>query len=93
MSAPIKHAPGPWRVSAGNLVRVMARGSDRPICGVHRRGRYSFDEVQAETLANARLIAAAPELLAALQAVVRVADRATIEFDAARRAIAKATGP
>lgn len=33
-----------------------------------------------------------PELLTALQGVVRVADRATDEFDAARAAIAKALG-
>jgi hypothetical protein len=45
-----------------------------------------------EQAANARLIAAAPDLLAALKAVVRVADRKTVEFDAARAAIAKATG-
>lgn len=44
------------------------------------------------TAANALLISAAPELLAALQGVLRVADRATVEFDAARAAIAKATG-
>ena len=41
---------------------------------------------------NAHLIAAAPDLLAALIAVVRVADRATDEFDMARTAIAKALG-
>lgn len=40
---------------------------------------------------DARLIAAAPELLTALLAVVKVADRATAEFDQARVAIAKAT--
>lgn len=40
---------------------------------------------------NARLIAAAPDLLAALIGVLRVADRKTDEFDAARAAIAKAT--
>lgn len=39
-----------------------------------------------------QLIEAAPDLLAALQAVVSVADRATVEFDMARAAIAKATG-
>jgi hypothetical protein len=33
-----------------------------------------------------------PEMLAALEGVVRVADRATVEFDAARAAIAKARG-
>jgi len=36
-------------------------------------------------------MAAAPDLLAALQGVLRVADRATVEFDAARAAIKKAT--
>lgn len=41
---------------------------------------------------DARLIAAAPDLLAALQGVLRVSDRKTDEFDAARAAVAKATG-
>ncbi|MFM0256067.1 acetyl-CoA carboxylase [Paraburkholderia sediminicola] len=41
---------------------------------------------------DCRLAAAAPELLDALKAVVSVADRATVEFDKARAAIAKATG-
>ena len=41
--------------------------------------------------ADAALIAAAPDLLAALEAVVSVADRKTVEFDQARAAIAKAT--
>ncbi len=38
------------------------------------------------------LISAAPDLLKALQGVLRVADRKTDEFDAARAAISKATG-
>ncbi|WP_250500564.1 hypothetical protein [Caballeronia sp. GAWG1-5s-s] len=41
---------------------------------------------------DALLIAAAPDLLEALNAVVSVADRETVEFDMARAAIAKATG-
>jgi hypothetical protein len=41
--------------------------------------------------ATAKLIAAAPDLLEALRGVLRVTDRATDEFDAARAAIAKAT--
>jgi hypothetical protein len=41
---------------------------------------------------EARLIAAAPDLLVALQGVVRVADRKTDEFDAAHAAVAKALG-
>ena len=42
--------------------------------------------------ANAELIAAAPDLLEALQNVLRVADRDTVEFFFAKAAIAKATG-
>lgn len=45
-----------------------------------------------EAKANARLWAAAPNLLDALQGVLRVAARATDEFDAARAAISKAIG-
>lgn len=41
---------------------------------------------------DAHLIAAAPDLLAALRAVVSVADRKTDEFDLAHSAIAKAEG-
>lgn len=39
---------------------------------------------------RSQLEKAAPDLLAALKAVVSVADRATVEFDMARAAIAKA---
>lgn len=49
-------------------------------------------ETDEQAVATARLIAAAPDLLAALKCVLRVADRKTDEFDAARTAIAKAEG-
>lgn len=52
---------------------------------------YRLD-VRGIQCADARLIAAAPDLLEALRGVVRVADRATVEFEAARAAIAKAEG-
>lgn len=42
--------------------------------------------------ADARLIAAAPDLLAALKGVVAIAGRKTVEFDKARAAIRKAEG-
>jgi hypothetical protein len=42
--------------------------------------------------AYGRILAAAPDLLDALIKVVAVADRRTVEFDAARAAITKATG-
>lgn len=59
------------------------------ICQVPHGGE---DEPLDRAIANARLIAAAPELLQALQAVVLVADRKTDELDLAHAAIAKATG-
>lgn len=54
-------------------------------------GKYEQTSLD-KTIANAHLIAAAPELLKALQSVVRVADRQTDEFDMARAAIDKALG-
>ena len=84
-----KHTPGPWRYQREN-------GS--PTTGQHMIAGANpgyLAEVRdcgsGDVCANARLIAAAPELLEALLAVVRVADRATVEFDMARAAIAKAT--
>lgn len=77
-----QHTPGPWTRNDGE---VRAKNY-----GLIVRGYYGRQD--GEGAANIRLIAAAPELLAALQGVVRVADRATDEFDAARAAIAKATG-
>jgi hypothetical protein len=54
------------------------------------------NEVGLANEADARLIAAAPELLAALELIVLVEDRGSIhlplEFDKARAAIAKAKG-
>jgi len=51
-------------------------------------GGMSSDEI----MERGHLIAAAPEMLEALRAVISVADRKTKEFDAARAAIAKAEG-
>jgi hypothetical protein len=45
-----------------------------------------------EAIANARLMAAAPDLLRALQEVVRISDRKHDAWDRARAAITKAGG-
>ena len=76
-----KHTPSPWGAAHvyGTCYSVQCAG-----------GQYHIGTVRGKH--NARLIAASPDLLEALQGVVRVADRATVEFDAARAAIAKATG-
>lgn len=86
-----KHTPGPWvahSLMVSEAGQPISRGRDICHCGIGMRP--PSDSRQA--MANARLIAAAPELLEALQAVVRVANRDTMEFFAAHAAIAKATG-
>ncbi|WP_156507271.1 hypothetical protein [Bordetella trematum] len=85
-----KHTPAPWTQghSPAGITCVWLDGATEPL---HEMGRCT-SWIDCNTEANARLIAAAPELLQALIDVVRVADRATVEFDAARAAIAKATG-
>ncbi|MDZ4263781.1 MAG: hypothetical protein U1B30_15800 [Pseudomonadota bacterium] len=110
-----EHTPGPWeyhRVTIGssdNVKNPMVRGSGQYICrvgwqgstipGMTSRTAESFEEAEA----NARLIAAAPELLAALEGLVKLYDDnqiirvllATVapdELAHARAAIAKAKG-
>ena len=97
--------PGPWVAREdhpeNSVIHVFAIGSEFD-CEVATLFGSRSSPMQAnaegmwgadpERLANAHLIAAAPAMLAALQGVVRVADRATDEFDAARAAILAATG-
>ena len=83
------HTPAPWHFKklathdGGHVVMFTTQNGQR----THR-----LDCAGEFKEADARLITSAPELLAALIVVVKVADRATVEFDAARAAIAKAEG-
>lgn len=76
------HTAGPWHVTTGGQ-QVRSETDQIARVWMMRRG---------EGVANARLIAAAPDLLAALQGILSGAGRHTIEFDAARAAIDKAIG-
>jgi hypothetical protein len=84
-----QHTPGPWTAFSTN---VDAGDVHNDGVRVAKCWSSTFAPPPQEAIANARLIAAAPELLAALEAVVRVADRKTDEFDLAHAAIAKAKG-
>ena len=55
-----KHTPGPWEIG-NNMILKVINGSYFSIAEVN--------DWEDETVPNARLIAAAPELLAALQIV------------------------
>lgn len=81
------HTPGPWVVHKVSRIRIVA-----PL--IHVISTDIQGRTQPEAQANARLIAAAPDLLAenkrlraALEGVIRVADRDTDEFNAARDAL------
>lgn len=98
-----KHTTGPWSYSyksegysqgevyrKDNLIAI--------VCGSnYGEWRDATDNGEGEFEANARLIAAAPDLLIALQELLEKHERVARSFDcikvaAARLAIAKATG-
>lgn len=72
------HAGSVAKVSVDNSCSIAHGGNDSPV----------LDEARA----NARLIAAAPDLLKALKDVVAISDRKHNAWDAAKAAIRKAEG-
>ncbi len=93
-----KHTPGPWKVAGDDINgQAIVRGEHVEIatCWHHCLG-----SLEIQMRANARLIAAAPELLEALEALMVTIDaqiNAGLRWDpeevaAARSAIAKARG-
>lgn len=101
----MNHTPGPWAKhtpSSPTQTAVIARelpDHQRTVVAVipdHREFGVASVADFYEAEANARLIAAAPDLLFHLQRLVRAIDRAPANFadglaDEARAAIAKAT--
>lgn len=93
----IKHTPGPW-TDLGTAIGVAYRGeggeSDQliPIVLKDKPSIWDEDEYQA----NSRLIAAAPDLLDALVALVEAVENPEVdslfELQAAHRAMDKAKG-
>lgn len=90
-----KHTPGPWHVNDGKGCRWIETSKDDVIARIYKDScsRETFD-------ANASLIAAAPELLAALEHYL-IQDEIAEGYgggvggsarERARAAIAKATG-
>lgn len=88
-----RHTPGPWKHSPSGLA-ITAKDAplNSPICWT-----YETDITHAERLANARLIAAAPELLEALKRTTADLERLKTTLfddtiDIARAVLAKAEG-
>jgi hypothetical protein len=104
-----KHTPGPWAISAaarcGNELMIVAPSSDGSIhvCEVTTNGKSNNKKIMPEQEANARAIAALPELLAACRLFVEYDNDTELDNDitilaynvarsAIRAAIAKAEG-
>jgi len=79
------HTPGPWRQTGPNV-----RAGDALICWATNH-HANAETPEFEKLANARLIAAAPQMLLALERLTHpMADDEDLDY--AREIIAKATG-
>ena len=85
------HTPGPWRLKLGKGVQYTYLVSDRNGQDIANWAHYP-NATKAQTKANARLIAAAPELLDALQGFIEGAESMGWCTEKARAAIARATG-
>ena len=87
------HTSGPWKWEEGEDNDMPKLTSPAGcVCDFGNDTMYYPNSGNPPSEADSWLIAAAPDLLAALQGVIRVADRNTVEFDAARAAIARALG-
>ena len=60
-----EHTKGPWRLDKTGVIPIVATADGDSICQV-----YGY---KAEAYANGRLLAAAPDLLAALERIARKA--------------------
>lgn len=79
-----KHTPGPWKIRAERyrFIHVYSSGG----------GIAHLDTVDGEGAANARLIAAAPDLLDVAMSVLERVEMPQSLIAAAQAAVAKATG-
>jgi len=93
-----QHTPGPWAVTTvGSCHGIHPAASDNErddICRVapHNYHPDGWQAAKGEAEANARLIAAAPDLLAALREAVEIIEGTGLDATTQREAIAKATG-
>ena len=89
------HTPGPWTVKGRKMeARIYGNVEGGPVAVVPYVTEWASNQYDE---ANARLIAAAPELLAALQTLVQMTGNAgqleRFLDTTARAVIAKATNP
>ena len=95
------HTPGPWKQHEDAPLYIMAKIGSKPGCiaSVNHVEKGRGVIVEDETKANARLIASAPTMLAALKGIRDIADGLddlsenwAKELDAVEAAILEAEG-
>ena len=95
------HTPGPWDIEKCPEAQAVTDGRDWPWLVTYNDGEYEGHLALVQTQnaeANARLIAAAPDLLEALEGIAALLEQlgfvsdASLTVGAARAAIAKAKG-
>ena len=88
------HTPGPWELDEGDDGDNFTIRADGEFVTRLTKSRYTDDRRDPEAYANAALIAAAPDLLAALRAVTTAAypDEIAEGLRLARTAIDKVEG-
>jgi hypothetical protein len=85
-----QHTPGPWTFTAGEYLYVNGKDeAGKRVYITQRDHRFQSKTNQERIVADCRLIAAAPDLLAALQVISNNDPYAAL---IARAAISKATG-
>lgn len=77
---PTKHTPGPWYAVGSWVEHENDKVADICNCDPESMGQEHLGRSDAEIRANARLIAAAPDLLAACEAIWKY-DQADCEAD------------
>ena len=87
------HTPGPWKLKLGKGMEYTYLVADRKGQDIANWAHY-HNATKAQTKANARLIAAAPDLLESLILLANQTNSTELAkaHDMARAAIAKATG-
>lgn len=94
----VKHTPGPWHQIGFWVEHEDDDVADICLCDPEDLGQGHLKRSADEIIANARLIAAAPDLYAALRAMLKVCydvelnDKTIAAVAAARSALAKAEG-
>lgn len=87
-----KGTPGPWFIDNGRAIGPKSTEDDQSYGMIIPVGWVEFDPEVEVQVANQRMIAAAPELLDALQIICFFEDISSAQREIAEAAIAKALG-